>query len=158
MTISEKCAYVKGLAEGLKIDDSTPEGKVISELIKIVSDISGELEDIHDDVSAISEEVDDITDEISEVEELTEELDHDLGHIEEYLLECDEDFALDDGDDDECCCDDCELYEVECPHCGEECCFDAEIDPLDMICPACGEHLYSVDDLDDEDEETSEDK
>ena len=30
MTIGEKVSYIKGLAEGLKVDESTNEGKVIT--------------------------------------------------------------------------------------------------------------------------------
>jgi uncharacterized protein YbaR (Trm112 family) len=28
--------------------------------------------------------------------------------------------------------------EAMCPHCQETICFDNEIDPEDLICPACG--------------------
>ena len=61
----------------------------------------------------------------------------DLDELEEYVF-CDE-------DDDFCDCCDCEddeLYEVECPSCGEEIYLDDEMLDEEFIeCPACGEKL-----------------
>ena len=37
MTIGEKSAYLKGLADGLKLDREKPEGKLIGELIDLVA-------------------------------------------------------------------------------------------------------------------------
>lgn len=148
MSISEKCAYIKGLAEGLNLDSSKPEARLISELIGLMEDIIDELDDIEED--------------IEELEEYVEELDHDLGDVESYVFECDDECDCCDGDDDECdcgchyedcencdgcdedCeCEDCdgclmeEYYEAQCPNCGETICFDVDIEPEDMICPAC---------------------
>ena len=39
MTITERSAYIRGLAEGLGIDDSTKEGKVINALIGCIDDM-----------------------------------------------------------------------------------------------------------------------
>ena len=145
MTIKERCAYIKGLAEGLSLDPEKPESKLISELIALVGEMAEEIEYIEDD--------------IEELAEYAEELDHDLGDVESYVFECDDDdcdcdFCDDDDDwDDEDCdcdCDECEgcdedYYEAECPHCGETICFDADIEPEDMICPACDKHFSDAD-------------
>jgi len=84
-----------------------------------------------------------------------EELDEDLGDVEEILLDedCDCDCDDCDGDCDECdcCCEDEDFFEVECPACGEEICFDSTVDPEELRCPACGakfECLVSEEDLD----------
>ena len=37
MTIGEKVSYIKGLAEGLKVDESTNEGKVITAILDVTS-------------------------------------------------------------------------------------------------------------------------
>ena len=42
--ISEKVAYLQGLAEGLKISGETPEGKLLSEIINVLGSISDEIE------------------------------------------------------------------------------------------------------------------
>ena len=98
MTLIEKAAYIKGLAEGLKLDKESAEGKLINALIDIVSDIAA----------------------------AQNETDEDL----EYLNDCD------------CDCDD-ESFEITCPNpeCGETIVFDGEVDPEDLVCPACGEKL-----------------
>ena len=154
MTITEKAAYIKGLAEGLELDDSTKEGKLLAAIIDMVSDMAEDITDIAEDVEYL--------------EEYIEELDEDLGGLEEYVYELDDEFECD-GD---CgCCDDSdceyfddededdEYFECECPSCGETVCFDASIDPEELTCPACGEKfecIISEDDLnalDGEDEE-----
>ena len=46
MTLGERAAYLKGLAEGLKISKETDEGRLLSEVINM-------LEDIADSVTAL---------------------------------------------------------------------------------------------------------
>jgi len=127
MTLSERAAYIKGLAEGMELDTASKEGKVIAALIELCSDMAEE-------IAALDERVD-------TVHAYCEELDEDLGEVEELLLEDDDC----DCDCDDCCCcdDDCdcdeEYFEVECPSCGETVCFDSSIDPEELTCPACGE-------------------
>ena len=136
MDILEKCAYIKGLAEGLNIDNTKPEGKVLNAILDLLSDITATIADMDDEVATLGDYI--------------EELDHDLGEVEEYLYEedgcdCDCDCDCDDDCDCDCCCDDdcdCDCdedyMEAMCPSCGEQICFDNEIDPEDLICPACG--------------------
>ena len=117
MDILEKCAYIKGLAEGLNIDNSKPEGKVLNAIIDLLSDITATIADMDDEVATLGDYI--------------EEIDHDLGDVEEYLYE-------DECDCDCCDCEDEDFMEAMCPHCKETICFDNEIDPEDLICPACG--------------------
>ena len=143
MTVKEKCAYIKGLAEGLSLDESKPESRLISELISLVTDMADEIETAQND--------------IGELNEYVEELDHDLGDVESYVFDCDDDECdcCDDDDDDwdecdDCDCDDCEgcdddYYEIECPHCGETVCFEEGTEPEDMICPACNKKFSDAD-------------
>ena len=123
MELSKKVAYLKGLMEGLKIDDSTNEGKILTIMADILDEMSATVEDI-------AEEVD-------ETVELVDTLDEDLGEIEELIYGDDDDD--DDCDcDDDCCCDD-EYDEniiadgsIDCPNCGESLEFDfSEIEDED---------------------------
>ena len=64
MTITERAAYIKGLAEGLGIDESTKEGKVIKALIDAfddmaltVSDLEAELDELTEQVETIDEDL-----------------------------------------------------------------------------------------------------
>ena len=58
MTISERIAYIKGLAEGLGLDESKPESRIINELIDALGEIVGELNDTQDDVMLLEEHID----------------------------------------------------------------------------------------------------
>ena len=136
MTLNERAAYIKGVAEGMELDQNSKEGKVIAALIELVSDMA-------DEIAEMDERID-------TVHAYCEELDEDLGGVEEILLEDDCDCCCDEDDEFECdgncdCCDeDCDLddedyFEVECPACGDVICFDSSIDPEELVCPACGE-------------------
>ena len=144
MTLNEKASYIKGLSDGLELDTNTKEGKLISVLIDLVTDMAKTISELEEDVDTAFD--------------YCEELDEDLGAVEEMLLEddCDCDCDdLDDYDDFECdgncdlCDEECELddeeyFEVECPACGETICFDGSIDPEELACPACGEKFECI--------------
>ena len=137
MRISENAAYLKGLADGLGIDESTKEGKVILKLLDVVCDMAEKIEVLE-----------------SENEELhayIEEIDEDLGNLEEDLLSLDdeEDFEdysdLNDEDDDFDDEEEEDYYEIECPSCGEKICFTDDIEIEELVCPACGELVGDTD-------------
>ena len=135
MTLSEKTAYLKGLADGMKISSESNEGKLLTEIIKV-------LEDVSDSVAALEDECD-------RLNEYVEELDEDLGDVEDYLFDDEEDDEEDDGYDDEDFDDDDEDYdddviEVECPNCGETICVPPTVDYAHLICPACNEEFSYI--------------
>lgn len=124
MTICEKAAYIKGLAEGLGFDDSTKEGKVINAILDLLADITSDLEDTQDACAELAEQINAV--------------DEDLSDLEDFIYE-------DEEDDDECdCCDCCddELYEVECPNCHDIIYVDDKmLEDERMTCPNCGTDL-----------------
>ena len=149
MNILEKSAYIKGLADGLDYDKTTKEGKLIAALLDIVDVMAKRIETLEDAVDELNEYI--------------EEIDEDLGEVEEYLCEDDDDYDYEcDGNCEECdecedcdecdCCDECddeEYYEIECPSCGEVIYFDEDIDPENLVCPACHEKIACLVDEDD---------
>ncbi|MCI8908927.1 MAG: hypothetical protein HFF12_10835 [Angelakisella sp.] len=120
MTITEKVAYLRGLAEGMKLDSSTNEGKLTLAIIDTLDDIALTVSDLEDTVAELSAQVDEIDDDLGELED------------EVYSDGCDdEDEDFDDT-----------LYEVECPSCGDIICLDEEmLDEREIDCPNCGEKL-----------------
>ena len=60
MTVSEKVAYLKGLADGLGIKDSTNEGKLMLAVIDV-------LEAMADDIEAVDAHAKDLSDSISDI-------------------------------------------------------------------------------------------
>ena len=49
MDILEKCAYIKGLAEGLSLDATKPEGKVLNAIIDLLGDIVESIADMDEE-------------------------------------------------------------------------------------------------------------
>ena len=134
MTISEKVAYLKGLAEGLNLDvEKSKEGKLISVMIGILEELAMSVEDLEENALNLGEEIDVLSD--------------DLADVEEVVFEDDED--EEDYDDD--------WFEVECPTCGADIVVDDEaLADGEVECPGCGTR-YAMELSDDEDEESEED-
>ncbi len=130
MTISEKAAYIKGLAEGLGIDEETKEGKVINAIIDLLSDLTADLEDTEDACAELAEQINAV--------------DEDLAELEDFIYE---EYEDEDDECEGCCCpdddeDDDELYEVECPNCHDVIYIDDRmLEDESMICPNCGTKL-----------------
>ena len=121
MKLTEKAAYLKGLMEGLSIDTTKPEGKLLAAIIDMLDDTAATVADLEDVIDAVSDELDTI--------------EEDLDTIEEYLLDEEEDDEFDFGDDEV-------IYEVKCPTCGEIINLDEEmLDEGSTTCPKCGEEL-----------------
>ena len=127
MDICEKIAYIKGLAEGLELDESTKEGKILAALIDLIGDITEEICDIEDALDDMCDQIDAVDEDLSAVEEII------------YDDECDCDCQDDDCD---CDCDDDELYEIECPACNDVIYLDEDmLEDEGIDCPNCGTHL-----------------
>ena len=132
MTISEKVAYLKGLAEGLDLDTTkSKEGKLISVMIGIMEELAMSVEDLEENALNLGEEIDVLSDDLADVEEAVFDEDG-----EEY-------------DDD--------WFEVECPTCGADIMVDDEaLADGEVECPSCGTR-YAMELTDDEDGEEEED-
>lgn len=133
MSLTEKISYIKGLAEGLNLDESKPEVKVINAILELLDDMAysvNDMEELYDDLSA-----------------QVDEIDQDLADVESDIY------------DDDCCCDedfdedeDNPFYEVTCSACGQK--INVSEDVLlegEIECPNCGELLeFDFSDLFDE--------
>ena len=135
MNLTEKAAYIKGLADGLELDKETKEGKIIAALLDLVDEMSNE-------IAGIQQDIDEIDEDLNYLNEYVEELDDDLQDVEDYL---DEECECDDEDWEE----DDDYCEIVCPSCGETVCFDSELDPENLLCPACGEKFGCIVEEDD---------
>lgn len=133
MTNTEKVAYIRGLAEGLELDQDKKEVKVLNAIIDLLDDMALSLSEVKDNM-------DDMADQIDAVDE-------DLGSLEDdfYGDDSEEDSDEDDEEDGEC------YYEVTCPNCHETICLSEDIiEDGQMECPNCGETLEF--DMDEEDD------
>jgi DNA-directed RNA polymerase subunit RPC12/RpoP len=114
-SLSERVAYLRGLAEGLGIGRESGEGRVLLEISDVLQDVA----------RGISE----MESRVIEHEERLDSIDEDLAAVEEDLYE-----------------DEFDCVDVECPHCKETVCLDAELldDDLEMCCPNCGRAIFST--------------
>ena len=138
MTLTEKIAYIRGLADGLKLDESKDEVKVIKAMMELLEDMAVAVADLEDFTDELSLQLD--------------EVDEDLATLEDEIYEdyCDADCGCCDCCDDDCdCCDcdddcdcDCVYYEVTCPSCEETVCVDEDLLlEGEVVCPGCGDIL-----------------
>ncbi len=124
MDLTEKISFIKGLAEGLALDETKPEVKIINAIVDLLDDLAysvSEMEELYDDLSA-----------------QVDEIDQDLADVESDVY-----------DDDDDCCDCCDgededdpFYEVTCGSCGQK--LNVSEDVLlegEIECPNCGELL-----------------
>lgn len=151
MNLNEKMSYLQGLLAGLELDTSTKEGKAITQMAEVMSELV-----LY---------VDDLQSQVDELTELCDILDQDLGSVEDDFYDDDEfecsgdcdnceeddwrdedDDDFDDFDDDE---DDDELYEITCPSCGDTILLDeGMLEEGSINCPNCNELLeFDYDDL-----------
>ena len=84
--ITDRVAYLKGLAEGMKLSEETNEGKLLLKMLDA-------LEDMAEEISALRADHD-------ELDEYVESIDDDLADMEEYLFD-DDDYDDDEDEDDE---------------------------------------------------------
>ena len=134
MDLGEKISYIAGLADGLDIDTSKKEGKLLKAVVEALGDIVEEIKNISSD--------------ITDLEDLVDELDEDLGAVEEEVYGdcCDDDCDC-------CCCDEDDEdiddgFEITCPSCGETIVFDGTVDDDgELVCPNCKEKIvYDTED------------
>lgn len=143
MEITEKVAYLKGLAEGMELNAEKKEGKLLLAIIDVLEDIALELADIEDAQEELGEGLDAVSDDLEDVEDLL------YGEDEE---DDEPEYELDDlGEDEDC-------YATTCPTCEETIYFDESVlEDGEVICPNCGEKLeFDLEGLDGDETEDGE--
>lgn len=119
MTVTEKVAYIKGLVDGMKFDDSSDQNRIIKAIIDVLDDIALSISDLEDGYAELSDQIDAV--------------DEDLDALEQDFYEDEDD---DDDEDEEY------FYEVTCNKCGNKICLDEDTLLSGPIhCPNCNEEI-----------------
>lgn len=150
MTLTEKISYIRGLADGLKLDESKDEVKVLKAIIELLDDMALTIADMEELYDEMSEQLDAVDEDLADLEE---------DFYEDDCCDCGCDCDCDDDLCDCCCDDDCDcdcdfedevFYEVTCGKCGETICIDEDtLLEGEIVCPVCGEVLeFDFSDLD----------
>lgn len=127
--IRTKVAYLHGLAEGMDLEATSPEGRVLTSILDVMADIAEQITDVQEAQDELAEYIEDV--------------DYDLGLLEEAVYG-DED---DDEDDEEYLVPSSAVTEEEdgvvmitCPSCGETLAAgqgEGKV-TLEVTCPVCG--------------------
>lgn len=148
MTNSERAAYIRGLLEGLELDQNKKEVKVINAIVDLLDDLCLSIEEMEDAYDELSGQVDEIDEDLGSLEEDFYEIDEDECDCGCHHCDC-EDEDEDEFDDDEC------YFEVTCPSCGDTIELnEAMLDEGSIECPGCGEKLeFDLEEIEAEAEE-----
>ena len=141
MELSNKAAYLQGLVDGLGVDESTKEGKIIKAMSALLAEMAEALEGVDEDLSRAYDQINDLSDELEDLEADLYEDEDDDEEDEDDEDEDDEDEDdeedADDANDDDIASEPC--YEVACPNCGETVYVsEDDLDAGEANCAHCG--------------------
>lgn len=127
--LTDRAAYLRGLAEGMDLDKEKKEHKLLLEMLGLMDEMAQKVSELDADVG--------------ELEEYVEDLDSDLSDMEEVLFGDDED-ECDCDEEDGCSCDEEEELFFDCPHCGKTVLVKAaDIDYDESpVCEFCGKPFF----------------
>ena len=141
MELSNKAAYLQGLVDGLGVDESTKEGKIIKAMSALLAEMAEALEGVDEDLSRAYDQINDLSDELEDLEadlyeDEDDEEDDEEDDDEDEDDEDDEEDA-DDANDDDIASE--PFYEVACPNCGETVYVsEDDLDAGEANCAHCG--------------------
>ena len=121
--LTERASYIQGLADGLKINEDTNEGKLLLAMLDLIDEMACELDDLDERQTDVEELLDELT------EDFDDEDDDDMEYFEITCEKCGNKIYLDEDllDSDE---------DIYCQVCGEK--IEIEFD-YDCDCD-CGCH------------------
>ena len=132
MELNKKAAYLQGLVDGLGVDESTKEGKIIKAMSALLGEMAEVIESVDEDLSRAYDQINDLSEELEDLEADLYEDDEDDEEPEGE----EEDTEEDDNDDDIASEP---FYEVACPNCGETVYVsEDDLDAGEANCAHCG--------------------
>ena len=125
-SITDRTAYLRGLAEGMKLDKANDAHKLMLEMLDVMDEMAHQLSDMDADVG--------------ELQEYVEDIDSDLSDMEDVLFG-------EEGDEDEEDVDEMDDEELAftCPHCGSDVMLRASDIDYDEspVCTQCGKPFFT---------------
>ena len=130
MELNKKAAYLQGLVDGLGVDESTKEGKIIKAMAALLGEMADAIASMDEDLTCAYDQINDLSEEL-------EDLEADLYEDEDADEEEDADDEDDDAKDDDIASE--PFYEVACPNCGETVYVsEDDLDAGEANCAHCG--------------------
>ncbi len=88
MDTIESLGYLKGLLDGLDLDENKKETKVFKAIINVLDNLCEDIDDVYDEIEDIEDEIDSISDDLSDIEDVVydddDEWDDDFEDYEEH--------------------------------------------------------------------------
>ena len=132
MELNKKAAYLQGLVDGLGVDESTKEGKIIKAMSALLGEMAETIESVDEDLSRAYDQINDLSDELEDLEADLYEEDDESEDAEDEDTDGD-----DDAKDDDIASE--PFYEVACPNCGETVYVsEDDLDAGEANCAHCG--------------------
>lgn len=91
MELNKKAAYLQGLVDGLGIDDTTKEGKIIKAMSALLGEMAEVIESVDEDLSRAYDQINDLSEELEDLEADLYEDDEDDEEPEEEEEDTEED-------------------------------------------------------------------
>lgn len=134
MELNKKAAYLQGLVDGLGIDETTKEGKIIKAMSALLGEMAEVIESVDEDLSRAYDQINELSDELEDLEADLYEEDED-GESED--AEDEDSDGDEDAKDDDIASE--PFYEVACPNCGETVYVsEDDLDAGEANCAHCG--------------------
>ena len=130
-SLTDRTAYLRGLAEGMNLAKDKNEHKLLLEMLSVLDDMAQKINELEADVE--------------ELDEYVESIDADLGDMEEAIFGDDDEYDEDDDEDmEEYEFDENEELSFDCPHCGNAMRLKASDIDFDKspVCPKCGKPFF----------------
>lgn len=125
MNLTEKAAYIKGLMEGINLDDNKEETKILKSVVNLLEDVALTIKDLENSFEEHSEIIDELDENLADVEDIV------------YHGVCND-------SDCDCCGCDSAIYKVSCPNCEQVIELNEDFfakNDSEILCPNCGEKL-----------------
>ena len=130
--LTDRTAYLRGLADGMGIRADKDENKLMLEMLTVMDEMANKITELDGDIGGLQEYVEDI--------------DSDLADMEDTLFGDEDDECEDDDEDDEDDdFDENEELSFDCPNCGKTVMVKAaDIDFDDSpVCEFCGKPFFT---------------
>lgn len=129
-SLTDRTAYLRGLAEGMNLSKDKNENKLILEMLSVLDEIAQKVSELDVD--------------LQELDEYVESIDGDLSDMEEVLFGDEDEYDDDDEDDDDFELGENDELSFDCPNCGAPMHLKAaDIDfEQSPVCPKCNKPFF----------------
>jgi len=122
--LTAKAAYLKGLADGMKLDETTDVNRLTKSMIELLGEMAEKFDGLDGEVGFLADNIETIEDELDSI-------DSELDSISDILCGCDSNCGHDDDSD----------FEIICPACNQSIVLDMDAFDDEATCPLCGEEI-----------------